>query len=72
MVDSAKKTHFQDYHFSHRLCWPGVLNKDPTVCPDEARPHPKYICKYLKIKIDDSYINNIIFGKKIFTDRKLK
>jgi len=61
----------------------GVLNKDPTVWLDVARPtnicipsflrectstaaqhiHPqKYICKYIKIKIAESYINDTPFG----------
>jgi hypothetical protein len=28
----------------------GVLNKDPSVYLDGARPHPKYVCKYTKIR----------------------
>jgi hypothetical protein len=34
--------HFQVYHFSGLLLSQGVLNKDPTVWQDGARPSPMY------------------------------
>ncbi len=36
--------------FSGWIEWPGILNKDLTVWKDEARPPPKYICKYIKMR----------------------
>ncbi len=39
-----------------------VLIKDPTVWLDGARPPQRYIYKYMKIKIAESYINDIQFG----------
>ncbi len=41
-----------------------VFNKDPNFWLDGARPPPKYICKYIKIKIAESYVNDIEFGDK--------
>ncbi len=37
----------------------GVLNTDPTVWLDEARPPPRYALKYMKIKMAESYISGI-------------
>ena len=54
-----KKIHFQVYHFYDWLCQPGVLSKYPTVWLDGFRLHPRYIFKNIKIKIAESYINNI-------------
>ncbi len=39
------------YHLSGQLCWPGVLNKNPTVWLDGVGPPQKYICKYINIKL---------------------
>jgi hypothetical protein len=41
-----------------------VLNKDPTVFPHGARPPPRYVSKYIEIKIGEFYINDIQFGDK--------
>ncbi len=32
-------------HFPGWLCWPGGINKDPTVWLDGARPPPEHIFK---------------------------
>jgi hypothetical protein len=56
-VESAIKIHFQVYKKWENWCYgqiifpdgfarQGVLNRDPTVCLDGARPPPKYVCKY--------------------------
>ncbi len=42
----------------------GVLNNGPTVWLDEARPLTRYVFKHIKIKITESYINDIQFGAK--------
>jgi hypothetical protein len=54
-----QKICFQVYHFSSCLCWPGVLYTDPIVWLDVARLPPRYVYKYIKIKIAESYINNL-------------
>ncbi len=50
--------------FAHK----GVLNKDPTSWLDGARPPPRYISKYIWIKIATLYISDIWFGDKLLSD----
>jgi hypothetical protein len=39
----------------------GVLIKNPTVWIDGARPPPKNVCKFIKIKIAELYTNHVQF-----------
>jgi hypothetical protein len=42
-----------------------VLNEDPTVWLDGARPTPRYLSKYLGIKIAELYTNAVQYGNKM-------
>ncbi len=42
----------------------GVPNKDLTVWLNGARPYSRYISKYIRIIIAESYISVIQFGNK--------
>ncbi len=44
--------------FIAKLCRPGVINKDPTVWLNGARPHPKYVYKN-KMSLTNSKFDQI-------------
>jgi hypothetical protein len=71
MVDSAKKYVSKYIIFLAGFASQGVLNKDPTILTDGARTAPRYVSRYMKIKIPELYINNIQFGDKTFQQWKL-
>ncbi len=49
----------------------GILNKNQTVWQDGAIPPQRYICKYIKIKIAESQVDNVCFGDKTIEQLKL-
>ncbi len=61
-MDSAKK-HVSNISF---FC----SKKDPTIWLDGARPHQRYICKYIKIKIADCISMIYDLATKQFSDGK--
>jgi hypothetical protein len=63
-----KKIFFQVYHFSSWKAGHGVVNKDPTVWEDEAKPSPSYIFKYINIKITELYINDLQIDDETVSD----
>ncbi len=68
----SEKKHFSKYIiFMASFAGQGVLNKDPTVCPHGARPPPRYVSKYIEIKIAESYINDLQFGDNTIQQLKL-
>ncbi len=59
-----QKIHFQVYYFSCRLCWTRGVQYGSYVSLDEARPPQRYVFKYIKIKMAESYFSGIWFGDK--------
>jgi hypothetical protein len=46
-----KEMCLQEYHFLARFAGQMVFNKDPTFWLDGAKPPPKYVCKYIKLRL---------------------